>query len=126
MRAASVIPDRTLRALLRSWASTVVLGRMRFMPRVCGLPYGRLPVGGAARRVFAQPTGYQPCDATLPITAVPAGPTFVQIGDRKTLMSYAPPRTESSVVDFAGRCDNFSGGDWVAPVNGAYFDDPWR
>jgi len=35
MRAASVIPARRPRALLNSPASTVVLRRMRFIPRVC-------------------------------------------------------------------------------------------
>src|SRR5271166_1896723 len=35
MRAASLIPDRTLRALVSSSASTVVLKRMRFMPSLC-------------------------------------------------------------------------------------------
>src|SRR5437879_11455068 len=35
MSAASVMPDRALRALPRSSASTVVLRRMRFMPSLC-------------------------------------------------------------------------------------------
>ncbi len=43
MRAASVIPVRTSRALLRSAASTVVLRRMRFMPLSCHVP-GKRPV----------------------------------------------------------------------------------
>ncbi|WP_136245606.1 aldehyde dehydrogenase [Mycobacterium intracellulare] len=39
-------------------------------------------------------------------------------------MSYVRPGTEGSVVEFAGRYENFIGGDWVPPVNGAYFDNP--
>ncbi|MET7901943.1 aldehyde dehydrogenase [Streptomyces sp. NPDC005355] len=39
-------------------------------------------------------------------------------------MVYAQPGTAGSIVDFAPRYDNFIGGDWVAPVNGQYFDNP--
>ncbi|UXY28706.1 acetaldehyde dehydrogenase ExaC [Streptomyces sp. HUAS TT20] len=38
-------------------------------------------------------------------------------------MVYAQPGTEGSIVDFARRYDNFIGGDWVAPVEGRYFDN---
>ncbi|MFF9314781.1 aldehyde dehydrogenase family protein [Streptomyces sp. NPDC014748] len=39
-------------------------------------------------------------------------------------MVYAQPGTEGSIVEFARRYDNFIGGDWVAPVEGRYFDNP--
>ncbi|MFI1165500.1 aldehyde dehydrogenase [Streptomyces sp. NPDC020801] len=39
-------------------------------------------------------------------------------------MVYAQPGTEGSIVDFARRYDNFIGGNWVAPVQGRYFDNP--
>ncbi|MFK4598119.1 aldehyde dehydrogenase [Streptomyces pristinaespiralis] len=39
-------------------------------------------------------------------------------------MVYAQPGSEGSIVDFARRYDNFIGGDWVAPVEGRYFDNP--
>ncbi|CAL9608620.1 Aldehyde dehydrogenase [Streptomyces sp. enrichment culture] len=39
-------------------------------------------------------------------------------------MVYAQPGTEGSIVDFARRYDNFIGGDWVAPAEGRYFDNP--
>ena len=42
MRAASVIPERRLRALFRRPASTVVLSRVLLMPQVChGRPHGQ-------------------------------------------------------------------------------------
>ncbi|WP_433894237.1 aldehyde dehydrogenase [Streptomyces sp. CA-111067] len=39
-------------------------------------------------------------------------------------MVYAQPGTEGSIVNFARRYDNFIGGEWVAPVDGRYFDNP--
>ncbi len=39
-------------------------------------------------------------------------------------MVYAQPGTEGSIVSFARRYDNFIGGEWVAPVDGRYFDNP--
>ncbi|WP_328473026.1 aldehyde dehydrogenase [Streptomyces sp. NBC_00448] len=39
-------------------------------------------------------------------------------------MVYAQPGTEGSIVNYAARYDNFIGGDWVAPVEGQYFDNP--
>ncbi|MYS18685.1 aldehyde dehydrogenase [Streptomyces sp. DvalAA-14] len=39
-------------------------------------------------------------------------------------MVYAQPGTEGSIVTYARRYDNFIGGDWVAPVEGRYFDNP--
>ncbi|MBF6194289.1 aldehyde dehydrogenase [Nocardia implantans] len=39
-------------------------------------------------------------------------------------MSYAKPGTEGSVVEFATRYDNFIGGEWTAPVDGRYFENP--
>ncbi|MGA6871849.1 aldehyde dehydrogenase [Streptomyces pratensis] len=39
-------------------------------------------------------------------------------------MAYAQPGTEGSIVAFAPRYDNFIGGEWVAPVEGRYFDNP--
>jgi aldehyde dehydrogenase len=39
-------------------------------------------------------------------------------------MVYAQPGTEGSIVNFARRYDNFIGGDWVAPAEGRYFDNP--
>ncbi|MBF6469786.1 aldehyde dehydrogenase family protein [Nocardia beijingensis] len=39
-------------------------------------------------------------------------------------MSYAKPGTEGSVVEFAPRYDNFIGGEWTAPVEGRYFENP--
>ena len=38
-------------------------------------------------------------------------------------MIYASPNTDGAVVSFSERYDNFIGGDWVAPVEGAYFDN---
>ena len=38
-------------------------------------------------------------------------------------MQYAMPNTPGAVVEFNARYDNFIGGKWVAPVNGAYFDN---
>ncbi|WP_280362615.1 acetaldehyde dehydrogenase ExaC [Nocardia wallacei] len=40
------------------------------------------------------------------------------------MMIYAKPGTDGSLVDFARRYDNFIGGDWKAPVEGRYFDNP--
>ena len=39
-------------------------------------------------------------------------------------MVYAKPGTEGSVVGYADRYENFIGGEWVAPVDGRYFDNP--
>ncbi|MDT0388772.1 aldehyde dehydrogenase [Streptomyces dubilierae] len=39
-------------------------------------------------------------------------------------MVYAQPGTDGSIVDFARRYDNFIDGDWVAPVEGRYFENP--
>jgi aldehyde dehydrogenase len=39
-------------------------------------------------------------------------------------MVYAQPGTEGSIVNFARRYDNFIGGDWVAPTEGRYFENP--
>ncbi|WP_370069353.1 aldehyde dehydrogenase [Streptacidiphilus sp. MAP5-3] len=39
-------------------------------------------------------------------------------------MVYAQPGTEGSIVSFKPRYDNFIGGDWVAPAEGRYFDNP--
>ncbi|MFI9824078.1 aldehyde dehydrogenase [Streptomyces sp. NPDC052013] len=39
-------------------------------------------------------------------------------------MVYAQPGTDGSIVTFARRYDNFIGGDWVAPVEGRYFENP--
>lgn len=38
-------------------------------------------------------------------------------------MIYAQPGTEGSVVSFKDRYANFIGGEWVAPVNGQYFQN---
>jgi aldehyde dehydrogenase len=37
---------------------------------------------------------------------------------------YARPGTEGSLMSFAARYDNYIGGDWVAPAQGRYFEDP--
>ena len=39
-------------------------------------------------------------------------------------MIYAKPGAEGSIVDYADRYDNFIGGEWKAPVEGRYFDNP--
>ncbi|MGI5424139.1 aldehyde dehydrogenase [Streptomyces sp. CA-179760] len=39
-------------------------------------------------------------------------------------MVYAQPGTDGSIVSFARRYDNFIGGDFVAPVEGRYFENP--
>ncbi|BEU02547.1 aldehyde dehydrogenase [Agarivorans sp. OAG1] len=39
-------------------------------------------------------------------------------------MVYAQPGTEGSLITFKEKYNNFIGGDWVAPVNGQYFDNP--
>ncbi|USZ14016.1 aldehyde dehydrogenase [Moraxella sp. FZFQ2102] len=38
-------------------------------------------------------------------------------------MRYANPNTEGSKVNFKEKYDNFIGGQWVAPMDGEYFDD---
>ena len=38
-------------------------------------------------------------------------------------MTYAKPGTEGSPVAFKAKYDNYIGGDWVAPVDGQYFDN---
>lgn len=38
-------------------------------------------------------------------------------------MIYADPNTESAVVNFRQRYENYIGGEWVAPVAGQYFDN---
>jgi aldehyde dehydrogenase len=38
-------------------------------------------------------------------------------------MQYANPNTAGAVVSFRERYDNFIGGEWIAPVRGAYFDN---
>ena len=37
---------------------------------------------------------------------------------------YAQPGTEGSVVSYKSRYDNWIGGEWVAPVQGNYFENP--
>ena len=37
---------------------------------------------------------------------------------------YAPPGTSGSLMSFQSRYDNFIGGQWVAPVEGEYFEVP--
>lgn len=39
-------------------------------------------------------------------------------------MLYAYPNTENSPVQFREKYDNFIGGEWVAPIDGEYFDNP--
>ncbi|MEO5877130.1 MAG: aldehyde dehydrogenase [Streptosporangiaceae bacterium] len=39
-------------------------------------------------------------------------------------MVYAAPGTDGSVVTYAAQYENFIGGEWVAPVEGRYFDNP--
>jgi aldehyde dehydrogenase len=39
-------------------------------------------------------------------------------------MVYAQPGTDGSIVTFARRYDNFIDGDWTAPVEGRYFENP--
>jgi len=39
-------------------------------------------------------------------------------------MVYAQPGTDGSLITFKERYNNFIGGEWVAPVNGQYFDNP--
>lgn len=36
---------------------------------------------------------------------------------------YAQPGTETSVVSYKSRYENFIGGEWVAPVKGQYFEN---
>ncbi len=38
-------------------------------------------------------------------------------------MQYTNPNTAGAVVSFRERYDNFIGGEWIAPVRGAYFDN---
>ena len=38
-------------------------------------------------------------------------------------MTYTPPNQPGSIVQFKSRYANFIGGEWVAPVGGAYFDN---
>ncbi|GAA4926696.1 acetaldehyde dehydrogenase ExaC [Nesterenkonia rhizosphaerae] len=37
---------------------------------------------------------------------------------------YAQPGTDTSVVSYKSRYENFIGGEWVAPVKGQYFENP--
>ncbi len=37
---------------------------------------------------------------------------------------YARPGTEGSVMSFESRYDNYIGGEWVAPAEGRYFENP--
>ncbi|MFQ6330664.1 aldehyde dehydrogenase family protein [Nocardia sp. CWNU-33] len=39
-------------------------------------------------------------------------------------MIYAKPGSGTSIVSYAVRYDNFIGGDWAAPIEGRYFDNP--
>lgn len=39
-------------------------------------------------------------------------------------MTYAKPGADGSIVSYADRYDNFIGGEWTAPVEGRYFDNP--
>ncbi|MGW0182228.1 aldehyde dehydrogenase family protein, partial [Nocardia sp. NPDC003345] len=39
-------------------------------------------------------------------------------------MTYAKPGADGSIVSYARRYDNFIGGEWTAPVEGKYFDNP--
>lgn len=39
-------------------------------------------------------------------------------------MIYAKPGAEGSIVSYAKRYENFIGGEWTAPVEGRYFDNP--
>ncbi|GAA4878141.1 aldehyde dehydrogenase family protein [Ferrimonas pelagia] len=39
-------------------------------------------------------------------------------------MIYAPPGTEGALFQFKSRYHNFIGGDWLAPIDGRYFDNP--
>ncbi|MBO1516368.1 acetaldehyde dehydrogenase ExaC [Psychrobacter celer] len=39
-------------------------------------------------------------------------------------MLYAYPNTENSPVQFRKKYDNFINGEWVAPIDGEYFDNP--
>jgi aldehyde dehydrogenase len=39
-------------------------------------------------------------------------------------MIYTKPGAEGSIVSFAARYDNFIGGEWTAPVEGRYFENP--
>ena len=38
-------------------------------------------------------------------------------------MLYQTPNTENSLVKFREKYDNFIGGEWVAPVDGEYFEN---
>ncbi len=38
-------------------------------------------------------------------------------------MRYATPNTEGSIVQFPAKYDNYINGEWVAPVEGAYFEN---
>ncbi|WP_067836721.1 aldehyde dehydrogenase family protein [Nocardia lijiangensis] len=39
-------------------------------------------------------------------------------------MIYAKPGSDAAIVGYATRYDNFIGGDWAAPIEGRYFDNP--
>lgn len=39
-------------------------------------------------------------------------------------MTYANPNTEGSIVHYKEKYDNYIGGEWVAPANGEYFENP--
>ena len=39
-------------------------------------------------------------------------------------MTYAKPGTTGSIVSYAQHYENFIGGEWVAPAEGRYFENP--
>ncbi|MGV9435405.1 aldehyde dehydrogenase family protein, partial [Nocardia sp. NPDC003648] len=38
-------------------------------------------------------------------------------------MIYGKPGSDTGIVSYAARYDNFIGGDWAAPIEGRYFDN---
>ena len=42
----------------------------------------------------------------------------------QTTGAYPAPNTPGSPVQYRDKYDNFIGGEWVAPLNGEYFENP--
>ncbi len=45
------------------------------------------------------------------------------INNKEVTMVYANPGSEGAVVQFKPQYENYIGGQWVAPVDGSYFDN---
>ena len=108
-------------------ARAAAAGPRRRTARHRGQPAGRGPRAAEtpARRATARPGAGPPRGANLsPTSCGHSGNRRTSAHSWSPAMVYAQPGTEGSIVNFARRYDNFIGGDWVAPAEGAYFENP--